>query len=331
MNMPYRIPLPYWPVLVLGSPVLVPFLAIKDLRFRKNNAVLEAEKQKRLDNAEPLDLPELDSLELTVLVEWEREEGFMGEPGVSYLLRTNLGSLLYDVSFGPGHDTLAHNAEKLGVTFDQIDTVAISHLHPDHMGGMEASRAKEMRVPEALGSPEEKTCFLPDKAGAPGFKTEIVKGPGLLSAGIATTGPLPRSLFFLGWTEEQALVARLKDKGLVVVTGCGHPTIELILQMVGRLSDEPIHAIVGGLHFPVTRGRGAYGGIQAQMLLGTGKPPWQSITDDDLSATIGAIQNAAPSRVCLSAHDSCDHALSRMEAEIDAHTEILKAGASYTF
>jgi len=329
--MPYRIPPPWWPVLAVASPVIAPFLAVKNLRFKKNNASVEKAKQERLDSAGPLDLPELDSLELTVLAEWEKEEGFKGEPGVSYLLRTNLGSLLYDVSFGPGHDTLAHNAAKLGVTFDQIDAVVISHLHPDHMGGMKASRAGEIRIPDELGSPEGKTCFLPDKAGAPGLKAQIVKGPELLPAGIATTGPLPRSLFFLGWTEEQALVARLKGKGLVVITGCGHPTIELILQMVGRLSSEPIHAIVGGLHFPVTRGRGAYGGIQMQMLFGTGKPPWDPITDDDLSAAISAIKDVAPRRVCLSAHDSCDHALARMKAEINADTEILKAGARYTF
>ena len=72
--MPYRIPPPWWPVLVLASPVLVPFLAIKNSRFIKNTIAVETEKQKRLDNAEPLNLPELDSLELTVLAEWEREE-----------------------------------------------------------------------------------------------------------------------------------------------------------------------------------------------------------------------------------------------------------------
>jgi len=64
------------------------------------------------------------------------------------------------------------------------------------------------------------------------------------------------SLFIFGYTEKQALLARIKGKGLVVFTGCGHPTIKVILEMVKRLSDEPLYAIGGGLHFPVTEGRG---------------------------------------------------------------------------
>ena len=132
-----------------------------------------------------------------------------------------------------------------------------------------------------------------------------------------------------GWTEEQALIARLKDRGLVVFSGCGHPTIEVILEMVQRLSGEPIYAIGGGLHFPVTSGRGDYKGIQPQMIFGTGKPPWQKVTDDDLSRTIGYINAAGPEKVFLSSHDSCDYALKRFKDELKADTHVLRAGATY--
>ena len=90
----------------------------------------------------------------------------------------------------------------------------------------------------------------------------------------------------MGWTEEQAIVARLKDKGLVVITGCGHPTIETIIQMAKHLSDEPIYAIGGGLHFPVTDSPLRKPGLKVQMIWGTGKPPWQKITEQDLEQTI---------------------------------------------
>jgi len=93
----------------------------------------------------------------------------------------------------------------------------------------------------------------------------VVKEPQLLTAGIASIGTLTRSLFFFGLTEERALLARIKGKGLVIFTGCGHPTIEVILQMVGRLSDQPIYAIGGVLHFAITGGRGKYKGVQMQM------------------------------------------------------------------
>ena len=128
---------------------------------------------------------------------------------------------------------------------------------------------------------------------------------------------------------EQALLFRLKGKGLVVFTGCGHPTIEVILEMVDRLSNEPLYAVGGGLHFPVTGGRGNRAGIQFQTMIGTGKPPWQRITDEDLSRTIAAINSARPRRVYLSGHDTCDHALDRMMRELDAETEVLEAGATY--
>jgi 7,8-dihydropterin-6-yl-methyl-4-(beta-D-ribofuranosyl)aminobenzene 5'-phosphate synthase len=252
---------------------VVPWLLVRNRRFQKNRAQATELNRERIGQASPLDLPELDFLELTVLVEWKAEEGFMGDAGVSYLFRTNLGALLYDVGFGPTRPALTHNAERLGFHLDQADALTISHLHADHMGGVAAQRARQVTVPDELMSPGSKPCFLPDRAGAKGFEAELVNGPRLLSAGIASTGPLARSLFMFGLTQEQALVARVKDKGLVVFSGCGHPTIEVILEMASRLSDAPLYAVGGGLHFPVTGGRGNRAGIQFQTMIGTGKPP----------------------------------------------------------
>ncbi len=65
------------------------------------------------------------------------------------------------------------------------------------------------------------------------------------------------------------------------------------------------------------------------MILGTGKPPWLRITDRDLDLVIKALNAAGPSQVCLSAHDSCDHTLMRLERELTAKTVILKAGSTY--
>ena len=38
------------------------------------------------------------------------EDGFRSDPGVSYLVKTDLGALLFDVGFGPDSPTLSHNA-----------------------------------------------------------------------------------------------------------------------------------------------------------------------------------------------------------------------------
>jgi 7,8-dihydropterin-6-yl-methyl-4-(beta-D-ribofuranosyl)aminobenzene 5'-phosphate synthase len=304
-------------------------MLVRNRRFKKNRERANKVNSERINKTESLDVPELEYLDITVLSEWATEEGFMGEPGVSYLFRSDQGSLLYDVGFGSSHPTLLHNANKLGVDLDQVDALVISHLHGDHMGGMKAHRSKQVMVPEELGAPKGKSCFLPDEAVANNFSAEIVRKPRLLAAGIASIGPLARSLFFFGWTEEQALLARLKGQGLVVFSGCGHPTIEVILEMVHHLSNEPIYAIGGGLHFPITRGRGNYKGVQAQMIMGTGKPPWRRVTDDDLSRTISFINAASPQKVFLSAHDTCDYALKRFQNELKADTQVLRAGASY--
>jgi len=324
----------WWPLLSVLSPVLVPVLLAKNRRFKKNQKQAARVNQERIGKAKHLDLPALKSIELTVLMEWATEEGFTGEPGVSYLFKTDRGSLLYDVAFGPDRGSLGLNVEKLGVSFKDIDALAISHLHPDHMGGMKAFRSKEKKVlvPEQLGNPEGMPCFLPGEVETPGFSSELVTGPRMLSAGIASTGPLARSLFFLGFTEEQVLVAKLEGRGLVIFTGCGHPTIEVILNMVTCLSDDPIYAIGGGLHFPLTSGRGSYEGlpgIKLQMIVGTGKPPWQRISDHELSNTIKAINATRPNYVFLSKHDTCDYSIKRMKNELKAETNVLKAGAIY--
>jgi 7,8-dihydropterin-6-yl-methyl-4-(beta-D-ribofuranosyl)aminobenzene 5'-phosphate synthase len=302
----------------------------KNRRFKENHVRVARLNQDRMEAAKPLALPALEKLDLTVISEYEHEEGFKGEPGVSYLLRTDRGSLLYDVGFGAQGDTFSHNTSSLGVSMEDIDALAISHLHADHMGGLRAQRKGQVRLPPEFGDAEGKPCYLPGIARAEGFDVRVAEAPEVLEGGIASTGPLARSMYFFGLTEEQALVAHLKDKGLFVLTGCGHPTIETVMRMVRRLSDEPIYAIGGGLHFPVTEGRGNYGGFQIQMILGTGKPWWERVTDADLTGTIEAIRTEKPKRILLSAHDTCDHALRRISQEVDAEVEVLKAGATYT-
>jgi 7,8-dihydropterin-6-yl-methyl-4-(beta-D-ribofuranosyl)aminobenzene 5'-phosphate synthase len=285
--------------------------------------------EQRLARAGVLDLPELEYVDLNVLVEWYAADGFQGDAGVSYLFQTDRGSLLFDVGFGPTRPALAHNARQLNLDPDGIDALAISHLHPDHMGGLGAVRSRRVMIPDELVSSKKRSCFLPLAAEADGFDVQVVEEPRLLAAGIVSTGPLARSLAIPGYCEEQSLVARIRDKGLMVITGCGHPTIEVILRMVARMSDEPIYAIGGGLHFPVTGGRGARLGIDFQTIIGTGKPLGQRVTGDDLSRTISAINEAGPEKVLLSAHDTCDHALKRFKNELGAETAILEAGKTY--
>jgi 7,8-dihydropterin-6-yl-methyl-4-(beta-D-ribofuranosyl)aminobenzene 5'-phosphate synthase len=325
----FRISPWWWPVMAVSAPVLLPMLVARNRRFKQNKQKSITLNQERMRQARPLDLPELQCFQLTVLVEQKSSDGFLSAPAVSYWIKTDQGSLLFDTAYGPESPALAHNAGKLGFTFHNVDALAISHLHPDHMGGFKAVRANQVTWPQELGAPRGKPCFLPVSAAAVGFKPEVIETPRLLAAGIASTGPLARSLFLMGWMEEQAIVARLKDKGLVVITGCGHPTIETVIQMVKRLSSEPIYAIGGGLHFPLTDSPLHKPGLKVQMIWGTGKPPWKRLSDEDLTRTIAQLNTIMPKRVFLSAHDTCDHAIRRLRHEIASHVQVLEAGATY--
>lgn len=339
--MNFKIAPMWWPVFLLLAPILIPVLSIKYVAFQRNRKLAEENNAKKIDDAPRLELPEVDFVKLSVLVDWKTKEGYLGDPGVSYFIETNLGSLLFDVGHGPENPTLTENAKNMGFHFESVQAVAISHLHKDHMGGLAAARKKEVAIPEELWNPSyqnrgissekaKKTCYLPARASCRHMDAELVNSPRILSGGIASTGPLARSLFFFGYTEEQALVIHVRGHGLVVITGCGHPTIETILSIVRNMSNEPIHAIIGGLHFPMKAGRGDAGGIQLQRIIGTGKPPWGNITDDDLNSTAETINRADPEHVLLSGHDTDDYALGMFAKSIRAKFETLHAGEVYS-
>ncbi|WP_228721334.1 hypothetical protein [Desulfosediminicola ganghwensis] len=170
--------------------------------------------------------------------------------------------------------------------------------------------------------------FLPVEAIVEGV-AEFVSEPQQLPAGFGATGPLARSLFLMGWIEEQTLIARLKGKGVAIITGCGHPTIELIVKMVKSLCHEPIYAIVGGLHFPVTGSPLKKSGIQSTDDLGHGEAALAADNRCGFDRTVSFLRKVVPQKLLLSAHDSCDHALSRISDELQCDTRILKAGETY--
>ncbi|MFP4226508.1 MAG: hypothetical protein ACLFRF_07240 [Desulfobacterales bacterium] len=103
-------------------------------------------------------------------------------------------------------------------------------------------------------------------------------------------------------------------------------TIERIIDRAQALFKEPIHAIIGGLHYPVHGGRIKLGPINIQRIVGSDKPPWQGICEADVKSAISAIQRVSPALVSLSPHDSSDWTIDQFRQAFGERYVDLKAG-----
>lgn len=100
--------------------------------------------------------------------------------------------------------------------------------------------------------------------------------------------PFPFSLWDpLGW--EQSLIVNVKGRGLVVITGCGHPSLERIIERAEAVFTLPVVGVVGGLHY-----------LKAM--------------EEDLTQPIEFLALRNPQLVALSPHDSSGEVLQIFEA-----------------
>ena len=257
-------------------------------------------------------------------------QALVGEPGVSYLVRADDTTILFDVGLnrhGEHLSPLLRNMQALGVTLEEVDYIVISHLHLDHVGGMEYQRKRTFALSGEPLDLSGVTAFVPVPMTHSTAKVEVVEGPRSIAPGVASLGPIPRQLFFFGWTPEQSLAVNVEGKGIVLITGCGHSTIQHIVERAEMLFNEPIYGIVGGLHYPVTTPRGGGFGLPIQRLIGTGKWPWDPISKEDVEAGIACLQSRHPQLVALSPHDSCAWSIEAFRRAFDgAYQDVLVGG-----
>ncbi|OGP52024.1 MAG: hypothetical protein A2Y79_12170 [Deltaproteobacteria bacterium RBG_13_43_22] len=249
-------------------------------------------------------------LEILPLVDWYADSADLkGEAGVSCLVKTDESLILFDVGMnGKKEDPspLLHNMKKLGVELNKIGVIVISHNHVDHVGGFKWSKEKSFSLTNKQADLGAKRVYTPVPMTYPGLTPVCAENPVIISKGVATTGTIPSYLFFTGWTPEQALAINVEGKGVVLVVGCGHQTVPRLIKRTRELFETPIYGIVGGLHYAVTDSRMKILGIPIQKLYGTGKPPWNFITMEEVNKDIEVFRKIKPGIVSLSAHDSCD-------------------------
>ena len=213
-------------------------------------------------------------------------DALRAEHGFSCLVTVEKAGRATRILFDAGltTDGLVENMRRLDLSPGDIDIIVLSHGHWDHTTGMHGliGALGRPNVPVLL-HPEfwsRRRVALPGREPIelPSTSRSALEGAGfgvveqqqpsfLLDGSLLVTGEVDRTTEFERgfpvheahrdghWQpdplilDDQALVASVRGRGLVVLTGCGHSGIVNILRYVRKLTGEDqIHAVVGGFH-----------------------------------------------------------------------------------
>jgi 7,8-dihydropterin-6-yl-methyl-4-(beta-D-ribofuranosyl)aminobenzene 5'-phosphate synthase len=208
------------------------------------------------------------------------EHGFSALVGITRNGREH--RILFDTGLTP--DGLIDNMHRLSLSPKDIEAIVLSHGHFDHTTGMSGLvRALGRTNLPVIIHPEfwtRRRIAIPgrDAFEIPSTSRSALLGAGfdvienrapsfLLDGSILITGEVDRTTEFEKgfavhqalrdghWQpdplilDDQALIVHLRDKGLVVLTGCGHAGIVNILRYARKLTGiDAVHAAIGGYH-----------------------------------------------------------------------------------
>jgi metal-dependent hydrolase (beta-lactamase superfamily II) len=269
------------------------------------------------------------SLSVLPLVNWHADDpSLQTEMGVSTLIKTDSTTILFDLGHNPDElspSPLEHNMEQLGVGLNQIDDIVISHNHFDHVGGSQWVDQNSFSLGNEQKDLSGKQVYTPVPLEYPGIEPIHTPDPTVIAPGVATTGIIPRQLV-MGRIDEQALAIHVKDKGLVLIVGCGHQTLPKIIERTEEVFDEPIYGIIGDLHYPVPEGRLNILGLNAQRFFASGEGPLNPLTREQVMQNIELLESLNPGVIGIGGHDTSDEVIAEFHNTFGSSYSYVKVG-----
>jgi len=219
--------------------------------------------------------------------DWSERDSLLAEHGFSALVTVESGSrreaVLYDA--GLSAKALGHNLDVMQIDARTLRALVISHGHADHHGGLEGlfRRFGKLHMPVVIHPDawRERKIVLPtglelhmpppsqNDLDREGLEVVDERGPSLLIDGtVLVSGQVERTTDFEkgfpwqqsrtaagGWEpdpwifDDQNVIVNVKDRGLVVVSGCSHSGAVNVLRNARRLTGEQtIAGFIGGFH-----------------------------------------------------------------------------------
>jgi len=241
-----------------------------------------------VDNNVDVVLPNTEVARRPILNKNWYKEPLIAEHGFCAALTLHIEDVKHRLLLDSGLDPLAasHNSHVLSFDLSNCESLISSHGHIDHAGGLLNLRKKintVQKIPLVLHEDafrnrlvklqDGRTIDLPapNKSLLTNAGYEIIEkhSPSLwIEDRILITGEIPRNNNFeKGFPnhyseieegnmesdplikDDQAIILTVKDKGLVVITGCGHAGIINTLSYAKELTGEDrIFAVLGGMH-----------------------------------------------------------------------------------
>ncbi|MBI3948834.1 MAG: MBL fold metallo-hydrolase [Acidobacteria bacterium] len=240
-----------------------------------------------LDNTVDVLLPSTDTAKrFRLQTDGFEREALLAEHGFAALVTVSLGnsseSLLFDA--GLSRKGLIHNMDVMEIKPKELHTIVLSHGHADHTQGLIGlvDRLGARKLPLLLHPDaflQRKVVFPdgheinippPDRRilSQDGIEFIEERGPSYLLGGwVLVTGQIHRSTEFekglpnhYAWLEDQwqadpfihddqAVVIHVREKGLVILTGCGHAGATNTIRHAQELTGvKKVHAVIGGFH-----------------------------------------------------------------------------------